>query len=129
MKLAMKSALAASTLACAALLSFDWSGQDGVSLAVETAQARTARKDVSRSHVTGRPALVPRYTGGYRPGNYYCSYGVGCGYDIDNYYAAYVAPGFPASFYGVYGGYSDGAYGRYVNPGYSSGRPTRFPRD
>jgi hypothetical protein len=38
---------------------------------------------------------------------------------------------FPASlpaFYGVYGGYSDGYYGRYVNRSYVTGRPTLIPR-
>jgi hypothetical protein len=99
----------------------------GVSLAVETAQARIARGDANRSYVTGRPTLIPRYYGGYAAGNYYCSYGVGCGYGAENYYGSYNIPGFPASFYGEYGGYSDGYYGRYVNRSYVTGRPT-LPR-
>jgi hypothetical protein len=132
MKLALKAAIATSTLACAALLSFNWSEQVGVSLAVETAQARVARAYANRSYVTGRPTLIPRTYGGYAAGNYYCSYGVGCGYGAENYYASYIAPGFPASFYGEYGGYSDGYYsryyGRYVNRSYVTGRPTLVPR-
>jgi hypothetical protein len=38
-----KVAIAASTFACAALLSFGWSEQGGVSLSVESAQARVGR--------------------------------------------------------------------------------------
>ena len=114
MKPALKAAIATSTLACAALLSFDWSEQHGVSLAVETAQARVARGYVNRSYVVGRPTAIPRYYGGYAAGNYYCSYGVGCGYGtLEDYYRSFAIPGFPA-FYGEYGGYLDG-YGRYVN--------------
>ena len=130
MKLALKAAIATSTLACATLLSFNWSEQHGVSLAVETAQARIVRGYANRSYVyvPGRPTLIPRTYGGYAAGNYYCSYGVGCGYGAENYYSSYLMPGFPASFYGVYGGYSDGYYGRWVNPGYTTGRPTPIPR-
>ena len=204
-----KIAIAVSTFACAGLLSVSWSEQRGVSLSVESAQARighpltplsgagVARRHyrraaygygagvvgaglaagaigaaavaatspgyygggpyvgtgwgypggytsnyyggygypggyyggyANRSYVTGRPTLIPRYYGGYAAGNYYCSYGVGCGYGADNYYASYNMPGFPASFYGVYGGYSDGYYGRYVNRRFVTGRPTLVPR-
>ena len=63
MKLALKAAIATSTLACAALLSFNWSERYGVSLAVETAQARTGRGHANRSYVSGRPTLAPRYYG------------------------------------------------------------------
>jgi hypothetical protein len=118
MKLALKAAIATSTLACAVLLSFNWSEQYGVSLAVETAQAN-GRGYANRSYVTGRPTLTPRYYGGYGgygAGDYYCRYGVGCGYgSLGDYYGSFAIPGFPASFYGEYGGYSDGYYGRYVN--------------
>ena len=128
MKLALKTAIATSTLACAALLSFNWSEQYGVSLAVETAQAN-GRGYANRSYVTGRPTLTPRYYGGYGAGDYYCRYGVGCGYgSLGDYYGSFAIPGFPASFYGEYGGYSDGYYGgRYVNRSYVTGRPT-LPR-
>jgi len=36
-------AIAASTFACASLFSFGWSEQDGISLSVESAQARVGR--------------------------------------------------------------------------------------
>ena len=127
MKLALKTAIATSTLACAALLSFNWSEQYGVSLAVETTQAN-GRGYANRSYVTGRPTLAPRYYGGYGAGDYYCRYGAGCGYgSLGDYYGSFAIPGFPASFYGEYGGYSDGYYGRYVNRSYVTGRPT-LPR-
>ena len=97
----------------------NWSEQYGVSLAVETAQAN-GRGYANRSYVAGRPTLTPRYYGGYGAGDYYyCRYGVGCGYgSLADYYRSFAIPGFPASFYGEYGGYSDGYYGRYVNRGY-----------
>ncbi len=123
-----RTAIAVSTVAFAILLSLDWSQERGISLSVESAQARVYGRSVNRSYVTGRPTLIPRYYGGYAAGNYYCSYGVGCGYGAENYYGSYDIPGFPASFYGVYGGYSDGYYGRYVNRSYSTGRPTLLPR-
>jgi hypothetical protein len=44
MKLSLKAlALGISTFACAAVLSFGWSEQDGVSLSVQSAQARVGR--------------------------------------------------------------------------------------
>jgi hypothetical protein len=129
MKLARRrTAIAASTVAFATLLSLNWSDERGISLSVDSAQARVYGRYVNRSTIAGRPTLIPRYYGGYSAGNYYCSYGVGCGYGADNYYASYNVPGFPASFYGVYGGYSDGYYGRYVNRSYVTGRPTPIPR-
>jgi hypothetical protein len=129
MKLALKRiAIAASTASFAALLSLNWSEERGISLSVESAQARVYARCVNRSYVTGRPTEVPRYYGGYAAGNYYCSYGVGCGYGAENYYASYKMPGLPPSFWGEYGGYSDGYYGRYVNPSYVTGRPTMVSR-
>jgi hypothetical protein len=128
MKMALKRiAIAASTAAFATLLSLDWSRGRGISFSVESAHARVYGRYVNRSYVTGRPALIPRYYGGYATGNYYCSYGVGCGYGAENYYASYNMPGLPPSFWGEYGGYSDGFYGRYVNPRYITGRPTVEP--
>ena len=126
MKLALKAAIATSTLASAALLSFNWSEHGGVSLAVETAHAN-GRGYANRSYATGRPTPTPRYYGGYGIGDYYyCRYGVGCGYGtLGDYYGSFAVPGFPA-IYGQYSGYSDG-YGRYVNRSYVTGRPT-LPR-
>src|ERR1700758_300062 len=48
-------AIAATTFACAALLSFGWSGQHGVSLSVESAQAKAQARE---NHVTPRHAAV-----------------------------------------------------------------------
>ena len=55
MRMSLKTlAIATSTVACAALLSFGWSSQGGVSLSVEKAQART--------HVVVRPYLHGPYS-------------------------------------------------------------------
>ena len=43
MEHARKAALAASAFACAALVSFGWSEQGGISLSIESAQARVGR--------------------------------------------------------------------------------------
>ena len=61
----------------------------------------------NRSHVTGRPTLVPRYYGGGYPGGY----------------GAYAAGGYPG---GYYGGYANN--GVYANRSYVTGRPTLIPR-
>jgi hypothetical protein len=42
-QIVLKTLAVTSTFACATLLSFSWSGQDGVSLSVESAQARVGR--------------------------------------------------------------------------------------
>jgi hypothetical protein len=129
MKMVLKRiTVATSTAWLATLLSLSWSQESGISLSVESAQARVSSRCVNRSYATGRPTEIPSYYGGYAAGNYYCSYGVGCGYGVENYYASYNMPGLPASFWGEYGGYSDGYYGRYVNRSYSTGRPTLVSR-
>src|SRR5262249_19360647 len=61
-------AIATSTFACAALLSFDWSEQRGVSLSVESAQARV-----------GRPATPGSVAGVARRQNRRAAYGYGTG--------------------------------------------------
>ena len=101
MKMALKrTAIAASTVAFATLLSLNWSEQYGFSLAVETAQAN-GRGHANRGYVTGRPTLTPRYYGGYSDVYYYCSYGHGCGYgSLGDYYRSFPIPGFPPSIYG-----------------------------
>jgi hypothetical protein len=43
MKKVRKAAIAVSAIACAAIFSFDWSEQDGISMSVESAQARVGR--------------------------------------------------------------------------------------
>jgi hypothetical protein len=64
MKNVRKAALAASAFACAALLSFGWAEQGGISLSVESAQARVGRPatPVSAAGVARRQA---RRGGGY----------------------------------------------------------------
>jgi hypothetical protein len=66
MKMALRrTAIATSTVAFATLLSLNWSQERGISLSVESAQARVYGRYVNRSYVTGRPTLVPRYYGGW----------------------------------------------------------------
>jgi len=62
--------IAASTFACAALLSFGWSEQGGVSLSVESAQARVGRPltPVSVAGVARRQNRRAVYGGGYGAG-------------------------------------------------------------
>jgi hypothetical protein len=142
-------AIATSAFACATLLSFSWSEQRGVSLSVESAQARVGRPltPVSGAGVARRQnrraayrydlvgaGVAAGYYGGY-PGGYYGSYGYPGGYygaysagGYPGYYGAYAAGGYPG-YYGAYaaGGYP-GYYGGYVNRSYVTGRPTLFPR-
>src|SRR6516164_9518954 len=129
-------AIATSALACATLLSFSWSEQRGVSLAVESAQARI-----------GRPLTPMSFAGvarrQYRRGAYGYGAGVvGAGlaagaigaaavaatspygyYGGGPYYGGYGTDG----YYGTYGGYPGGYYGGYANRSYVTGRPTLFP--
>jgi hypothetical protein len=120
-------AIATSAFACATLLSFGWSEQSGVSLSVESAQARIGRPwtplsvaGVARRHyrraaygygagVVGAGLAARAYYGGY-PSGYYGAYG---GY-ASGYYGTYAAGGYP----GAYGGYPSGYYGAYAAGGY-----------
>ncbi|APG11483.1 hypothetical protein BKD09_24420 [Bradyrhizobium japonicum] len=63
-----KLAIAGSTVACAALFSFSWSEQHGVSLSVESAQARV-----------GRPLTPMSVAGVARRQNRRAAYGYGAG--------------------------------------------------
>jgi hypothetical protein len=128
MKVALKrTAIATSTVACVALLSFSWSEQRGVSLGVESAQARidrpltpfsvagVARRQYRRS-VYGYGLLVAAAT--TSPWNY------------DDYYCysdPYAGRGYPpGSYY-----YSSYPGGYCVSRSYITGligRPTLFPR-
>ena len=129
-------AIATSAFACATLLSFGWSEQSGVSLSVESAQARIGRPGtplsvagVARRHyrraavgaaVVGAGLAANAYYGGYGTGGYYSTYG---GYP-GGYYGAYAAGGaYPG---GYYGGYANN--GVYANRSYVTGRPTLIPR-
>jgi len=68
----MKLAIAGSTVVCAALLSFGWSEQRGVSLSVESAQARVGRPltPVSVAGVARRQNRRAAYSGYYGGGQY-----------------------------------------------------------
>ena len=142
-----KVAIATMTFACTALLSLGWSEQRGVSLSIESAQARI-----------GRP-LTPFSVAGvarrqYRRAAYGYGYGAGLvgagvaaaaigtaaaasswGYysgGYPGYYGAYGYGGYPASYgayygdpsyYGAYyaGNYYAGNYGAYAYGGYPYG--------
>ena len=139
-----KIAVATATFACTALLSFSWSEQHGVSLSVESAQARigrpltpmsvagVARRQNRRAAygygagvvgagvaaaAIGTAAAAATSPYGYYGGGYYGGTGWGYGgYGTGGYYGAY--SGYP----GYYGG------GVYANRSYVTGRPTLFPR-
>src|SRR3974390_2241899 len=131
-----KVAIATMTFACTALLSVGWSEQRGVSLSIESAQARI-----------GRP-LTPVSVAGVARRQYRraaCSYGpgvVGAGGAAAAIGTAaatspwcYYGGGYPGGYYGAYygGSYYGGGYpgyygGVYANRSYVTGRPTLFPR-
>jgi hypothetical protein len=138
-----KVAIATATFACTALLSFSWSEQRGVSLSVESTQARVgrpltplsvagvARRQYRRAAygygagvvgagvaaaAIGTAAATSPY-GYYGSGGYYG--GTGWGYD------GYGTGG----YYGAYGGYPGYYGGVYANRSYVTGRPTLFPRN
>jgi hypothetical protein len=141
----MTAVIAASTFACAALLSFNWSERGGVSLSVENAQARV-----------GRPLTPVSVAGVARRQNRRAAYGygagaVGAGLAAGAIGAAAVAAASPYGYYGSgpyvgtgwgnYDGYGTGGYdgsyaaagypgyyGGYANRSYVTGRPTLFPR-
>ena len=133
-------AIATSAFSCATLLSFGWSEQSGVSLSVESAQARigrpwtplsvagVARRQYRRAAygygagVVGAGLAARAYYGGYGTGGYYGTYG---GYP-SRYYGGYAAGGYPGGYYGA--GYPGSYYGGYANRSYITGRPTLIPR-
>jgi hypothetical protein len=102
-----KVAIAASAFACAAVLTFGWTGQDGVSLSVESAQARVGRpltpvsvagvaRRQTRRAVYGAGVVGAGVVGagayyagrGYYGGGPYAYYGSGNGYSGWDDYAA-----------------------------------------
>src|SRR6516164_11639532 len=137
-----KVAIATMTFACTALLSVGWSEQRGVSLSIESAQARigrpltpvsvagVARRQYRRAAygygagvvgagvaaaAIGTAAATSPY--GYYGSGYYGGTGWGYGgYGTGGYYGAY--GGYP----GYYGG------GVYANRSYVTGRARLFPR-
>jgi hypothetical protein len=118
--------IAASTVACAALLSFSWSEHRGVLLGIESAEARVARPStparvpgVSRQQArrSGQELLAAVVAATTTPRNYD---------DYDCYDdPSYAGRGYPSGYFSSYpGGYC-------ISRGYSAGlyaRPTLFPR-
>jgi hypothetical protein len=96
MKYVRKAALAASVVACAALFSFGWSEQGGISLSVESAQARV-----------GRPLTPVSVAGVARRQTRRSVYGAGIAGAAAVGTAAAVAA---APYYGGAGYYSGGPY-------------------
>jgi len=124
-------AIAASTFACAALLSFGWSEQRGLSLSVEKAEARV-----------GRPLTPVSVAGVARRQNRRAAYGagvvgagaaaVGTGYYAGGPYYGGPVRGARAAYYGGYagvgaspvvgtGGVSSGDHATYVKNLHDSG--------
>ena len=107
MKYIRKAALAASAFACAALFSFAWSEQGGISLSVESAQARV-----------GRPLTPVSVAGVARRQTRRAVYGTGlAGAAVVGTAAAVAA----APYYGRAGYYQGAPYARgpYAAYGYS----------
>jgi hypothetical protein len=141
MKHARKTALAASAFTCAALLSFSWSEQGGISLSIESAQARVGRPltpvsvaGVARRQTRravygaggavemGRYGYGPNNRGGLVGGDDSGTYAVGAG---GPYYGGSVR-GARASYYGGYpsgawGGVSSSDYALYIRNQHDSG--------
>jgi hypothetical protein len=111
MKQVIKSAIAVSAFACAAILSFGWSEQGGISLSVESAQARV-----------GRPLTPVSVAGVARRHNRRAFYGAGIAGAAAVGTAAAIAA---APYYGGAGYYSGGPY--YQGAGHGAGGP-RLPR-
>jgi hypothetical protein len=148
MKQTTKAVIAASAFGCAALFSFGWSEQGGVSLSVENAQARVGRPwtPVSVAGVARRQHRRSVYGYGVGAGAvavgtaaavaaanspYYNNTGYyGTGYDNDGVYHGWGSPGYYNN--GAYGtaphatGYTTTAPytgGVVAQPGYASGAP------
>ena len=109
-----KFAVATTTFACTALLSFGWSEQRGVSLSIESAQARIGRPWTPLSVAGVARRHYRRAAYGYGAGV------VGAGLAAATIGAAAVAATSPYGYYGggYYGGYPGYSYGSYGYPGY-----------
>ena len=105
MKHVRKAALAASAFTCAALFSFGWSEQGGISLSVESAQARV-----------GRPLTPMSVAGVARRQNRRAAYGYGVAGAAAIGTAAAIGS---AGYYAGTGYYGGGPY--YGGPGYYGG--------
>jgi hypothetical protein len=102
MRYVTKAALAASSFACAAMLSLSWSGQGGISLSVESAQARV-----------GRPLTPVSVAGVARRHTRRAVYGAGITGAAVIATAGAIAT---APYYGGAGDYSGGPYAAYGYP-------------
>jgi len=130
-----KVAIAATTFVCTALLSVGWSEQRGVSLSIESAQARIGRPltPFSVAGVARRQYRRAAYGYGYGAGVVgagvaAAAVGTAAGYygGYPGYYGGY-ASGYPG-YYGASGAGYPGYYGGWANRSYVTGRPTLFPR-
>ena len=128
-----KVAIATMTLACTALLSVGWSEQRGVSLSIESAQARIGRPltPLSVAGVARRQYRRAAYgygAGVVGAGVAAAAVGTAAGYygGYPGYYGGY-ASGYPG-YYGASGAGYPGYYGGWANRSYVTGRPTLFPR-
>jgi hypothetical protein len=130
MKHVRKAALAASAFTCAALFSFGWPEQGGISLSIESAEARI-----------GRPLTPLSVAGVARRQTRRAAYGYGAGVVGAGPAAGAIGAAAATSPYGYYGGgphvgtgwgnyggYPGGYYGGYANRSYVTGRPTLLPR-
>jgi hypothetical protein len=121
--------IATSAFACATLLSFSWSEQRGVSLSVDSAQARIGRPLTPLSGAGVARRHYRRAAYGYGAGVVGAGLAAGA---IGTAAVAAASPygyygGYPANYYGGYG-YPGGYYGGYANRSYVTGRPTLLPR-
>ena len=128
MKVVLKRIVIATfAVACGVLLSFGWSEHRGVSLGIESAEARVDRPSTTaraaavarrqaRRFVSGNGLLAAVVASTTSPWNYD---------DYDCYDDPYAGRGYPPGYYSSYpGGYC-------VSRGYATGlytRPTLFPR-
>ena len=118
MKHVRKAALAATAFACAALFSFGWSEQRGVSLSIESAQARVGRP-LTPVSVAGVARRHNRRAYGYSVAG---AAAVGAAAVAANSYYGYNNPnaGYYAGspYYQGSGYYTGGPYGAYGSYGY-----------
>jgi hypothetical protein len=110
MKHVRRAVFVASAFTCAALFSFGWSEQDGISLSIESAQARV-----------GRPLTPVSVAGVARRQTRRAAYGYGAGVVGAGVGAAAIGTAAAVGSAGYYArtGYSGGPY--YGGPGYYGG--------
>ena len=138
MKLRARTVIASSAAVCATLLSFNWSEQRGISLSIESAQARIGRPLTPLSGAGVARRHYRRAAYGYGAGVVGAGLAAGAigtaavaatspyGYYGGGPYAG-TGWGYPGNYYGSYG-YPGGYHGGYANRSYVTGRPTLFPR-